>query len=95
MDSLCTLAKIEEEKRTLEAMERKRKAKEEGQRSRKERKTSEHSKAPKQDDNMAINQDKDQATEVSALLAKEKPRQKSLSRHTSTASAAEGGVSLM
>lgn len=92
MDGLCTLARIEEERRTLETMERKRNAKEEAQRSRKKRKTR-GSKDSKQDKVRAVRQEKH--AEVTAMLANGNTRQKSLGRHTSTASAAEGGVSLM
>lgn len=93
MDGLCTLAKIEEERRKLETMERKRKAKEEARLSRKKRKTGNGSKVSDQDDIRAVQREND--AEATAILAKANTRQKGLSRHTSTASASEGGVSLM
>lgn len=89
MDGLSTLAKIKEEKRTLEAVERKRKAREEAQRAAKRRKTGNGScerNRPEEDPQCAA---------TSEAVPKGDARQKSLSRHTSTASAAESGITLV
>ncbi|KAI5453708.1 Telomerase reverse transcriptase [Naganishia albida] len=91
IDGLSILAKIEKEKRTLEAIERKREAKEEAQRARKRRKLRNGIARCE----FEGREEGRQLEEVLEDVRKGDAGQKSLSRHASTASAAEGGIALI